>query len=187
MSCGDAAGFRGETITQPDGNPNRRERRRGGEPQGGHADLERDGCALDGTTLGHRRRGQRATEPRKCERGEGVAKAARYRRGQETPEGTSPRRHRHGNLAKPQTRGPGSARRANPAGGVRSDDRKNLRRGAAPERVYGGGRGTRPRRVNPKGGTGMEQAQQAARGARRREGEKPWGRNVTGGNGKPPG
>jgi len=90
-------------------------------------------------------------------------------------------------LAKPQTRGPGSARRANPAGGVRSDDRKNLRRGAAPERVYGGGRGTRPRRVNPKGGTGMEQAQQAARGARRREGEKPWGRNVTGGNGKPPG
>jgi hypothetical protein len=29
-------------------------------------------------------------------------------------------------------------------------------------------------------GTGMEQARRVARGARRREGEKPWGRNVTG-------
>jgi hypothetical protein len=33
---------------------------------------------------------------------------------------------------------------------------------------------------NPMGGTGMEQARKAVRGARRREGEKPCGRNVTG-------
>ena len=32
-------------------------------------------------------------------------------------------------------------------------------------------------------GTGMEQARKAMRGARRREGEKPCGRNVTGGMG----
>jgi hypothetical protein len=32
-------------------------------------------------------------------------------------------------------------------------------------------------------GTGMEQAREVVRGAKRREGEKPWGRNVTGGVG----
>ena len=32
-------------------------------------------------------------------------------------------------------------------------------------------------------GTGMKQARKVAKGARRREGEKPWGRNITGGLG----
>jgi len=36
---------------------------------------------------------------------------------------------------------------------------------------------------NPMSGSGMEQAREAMRGAKRREGEKPWGRNATAGMG----
>jgi hypothetical protein len=36
---------------------------------------------------------------------------------------------------------------------------------------------------NPRSGTGMKQARQVVGGAKRREGAKPWGRNVTGGLG----
>jgi len=60
-------------------------------------------------------------------------------------------------------------------------------REAAFERTYGSARGSRPQRVNPKSGTGMKQARQATGGATRREGEKPWGRNVTGADGSAPG
>lgn len=44
-------------------------------------------------------------------------------------------------------------------------------RGAALERAYGIAEGAKPRRVNPKSGSRMEQAWLAARGARRREGQ----------------
>jgi hypothetical protein len=49
----------------------------------------------------------------------------------------------------------------------------NPRRGPASETAYGVACGKRPRGENPKSGTGMKQAWEVARGARRREGEKP--------------
>lgn len=53
-------------------------------------------------------------------------------------------------------------------------------RGAAFERAYGTAGGAKPRRVNPKSGTGMKQARQVTKGAKRRGGEKSRGCNVTG-------
>jgi hypothetical protein len=59
-------------------------------------------------------------------------------------------------------------------GGARFSDRvENLRRVPAFERTYGVTVGTKPRRENPTSGTGMKQARQVERGAKRREGEKP--------------
>jgi hypothetical protein len=55
----------------------------------------------------------------------------------------------------------------------------NRVRVTALERAHGVSGGERPRRENPKSGTGMKQAQQVTRGARRRRGAKPQGRNLT--------
>jgi len=66
-------------------------------------------------------------------------------------------------------------------GEAREGRAKNLR-GPASERAYGTA-GGQASKGNPKSGTGMEQARQVVGGARRREGAKPWGRNVTGGLG----
>jgi hypothetical protein len=73
-----------------------------------------------------------------------------------------------------------------PGGAVRQRrlQQRNPMGGAVLERAYGVLGGSKPRKVNPRSGTGMKQARQALRGARRREGEKPWGRNVTGCGGK---
>jgi hypothetical protein len=47
------------------------------------------------------------------------------------------------------------------------------------ERTYGVPGGEKPRRENPTSGTGMKQARQVVRGARRRRVEKTQGRNIT--------
>jgi hypothetical protein len=90
-----------------------------------------------------------------------------------------------GSLAKPQVRGRASCGAHKPwrGGIVSADALTNPTRVATFERTYGATGGTRPRRENPKSGTGMKQARQAERGAKRREGERPWGRNLTDGLG----
>jgi hypothetical protein len=73
---------------------------------------------------------------------------------------------------------------------------ESLKGRSLPERVEKKPRGTRRPKgrtapyeeqslegQNPMSGTGMEQARKAVRGAKRREGAKPWGRNATGGMG----
>jgi hypothetical protein len=59
-------------------------------------------------------------------------------------------------------------------GGVKNpEEEETTSRGdAAFERTYGTGHGRRPRRENPKSGTGMKQGRQMAGGAKRRESEK---------------
>jgi hypothetical protein len=54
----------------------------------------------------------------------------------------------------------------------------NRVRVTATERAYGVPKGKRPRRENPMSGTGMKQARQVVKGAKRRRGAKPQGRNV---------
>jgi hypothetical protein len=49
----------------------------------------------------------------------------------------------------------------------------------ASEKAYGVPGGQRPRRENPMSGSGMKQARQVVRGARRRRVEKAQGRNET--------
>jgi hypothetical protein len=61
----------------------------------------------------------------------------------------------------------------NLAGGASLITSFNSKKVAALEKAYDCIRGRKPCRVNPKSGSGMEQAQQITRGAKRREGEKP--------------
>jgi len=108
--------------------------------------------------------------------------------GKKPRRGTIPRGHLAGPLAKPQGLSAGSLERAKPWGdgvGLILDLiqelilASNRGRVTASERAYGVLGGVKPRRENPKSGTGMKQAQQVARGAKRRRGAKPQGRNLT--------
>mgnify|MGYP003573991676 CR=1 FL=1 len=133
-------------------------------------------------TLGCQRQGQRATEPEKHERGGLALTKLADGRGQETSEGRKSKEASNSETwLNPRPAVGICAACPYPEGELPSErsGAKTVRE-AAFERTYGAARGRKPRRAKPKSGTGMKQARQIARGARRREGAKPWGRNVTG-------
>jgi hypothetical protein len=126
-------------------------------------------------TLGRHKLGQRAAEFEKRERGWEVSKGtppARIRNlgGEEAQGGI-----RKGTLVNDQASGRDCPGVTSPEGRVGRTEKALLisKRVAAFEKTYGMRAGEKPRRENPKSGSGMKQARKVVRGAKHREGEKP--------------
>jgi hypothetical protein len=169
-------GFQGETITQHP--PDFRRFERAAEVEnlkGVRRSREREAASREVKTLWRRRSGQLAAVSAKRERGwsRHINRGGRLAR-QETPEGRKPKEVTAGavqlNIAYP---GGISAvcealkEREHSRCSPTPRGRRRSRERTAPSE------GAKPRRANPMSGTGMKQARQAMRGAKRREGEKP--------------